>query len=446
MTDCAHIEEVVSANANKVLRMCGAPLTKFNDAPFFYLSQLVCASYNIENVVRATLIAVVIAPCLSAGPAFYRDVLPILQKRCQECHRPGEMAPMPFLTFDQTRPWAKAIRDAVRSRKMPPWFADPCCGHFSNDRSLSAAEIATLSDWAEAGAAKGDEHDAPPPRAWPEGWNMREPDQVFEIPGFEVPASGAVEYQYFPVPTHFREDRWVQAIEVRPGARAVVHHVVVYIREPGSTWTHGPTKSDILQVYAPGTEPEIWPPGIAKLIPAGSDLVFEIHYTPNGKKTMDKTRAGIIFSKSPPEKRVLSLQMDNDRFVIPAGDSNYRVSVWGSLPNDALLLGFFPHMHLRGKAFEFTRIRADGQPEVLLRVSKYDFYWQLAYRLEAPILLKKGTKLEFSAWFDNSANNPRNPDPAVDVRYGQQSWEEMMVGFFDVAVDAKVDKNTFFVR
>lgn len=350
---------------------------------------------------------------------------------------------MPLLTYEQARPWAKAIRDVVRSRKMPPWFADPCCGHFSNDRSLTAAEIATLADWAETGAAKGDERDAPPNPPAPE---MPQPDQVFEIPGFEVPASGAVEYQYFAVPTHFKTDRWAQAIQVHPGAPAVVHHVVVYIREPGSSWTHGPTKSDILQVYAPGTGPEVWPAGIAKLIPAGSDLVFEIHYTPNGKKTTDKTRVGIVFAKTPPEKRVLSLQMDNERFVIPPGDSNYRVSVWGSLPNDALLLGFFPHMHLRGKAFEFTRILPDGLPEVLLRVSKYDFYWQLSYRLAQPILLKKGTKLEFSAWFDNSRNNPRNPDPAAEVRYGQQSWEEMMVGFFDVAVDAKVDKNTFFVR
>ncbi len=356
------------------------------------------------------------------------------------------MAPVSFLTYDQARPWAKAIRDAVRSRKMPPWFADPCCGHFSNDRSLTPEQMSILSAWAETGAAKGDERDAPPPRVWHEGWNIAQPDRVFEIPGFEVPASGAVEYQYFSVPTHFTEDRWVQAIEVRPGARAVVHHVVVYIREPGSTWTHGPTKSDILQVYAPGTEPEIWPEGMAKLIPAGSDLVFEIHYTPNGRKTMDKTRVGIIFSKAPPQKRVLSLQMDNDRFTIPAGDSNYRVSVWGTVPNDALLLGFFPHMHLRGKAFEFVRIRDDGSPDVMLRISKYDFFWQLEYRLATPILLKKGTKLEFSAWFDNSANNPRNPDPNADVRYGQQSWQEMMVGFFDVAVDAKVDKNTFFMR
>ncbi len=374
---------------------------------------------------------------------------------------------MPLVTYQDARPWAKAIRDAVRSRKMPPWFADEPAesGRYKllNDRRLTDAEIGTLAAWAESGAAEGDRREARPARVWPVGWNLvsqhdekpREPDAVFEIPqAFEVPAKGEVEYQYFVVPTGFREDRWVQAVEVRPGSRNVVHHVVVYIREPGSTWrpsssptgAHSPTKSDILQVYAPGTAPEVWADGMAKLIPAGSDLVFEIHYTPNGKRTTDRTRVGMVFAASRPEKRVLTLQMSNERFVIPPGDPNYRVTVWGSLPNDALLLGFFPHMHLRGKAFEFTRILGNGLPETMLKVSHYDFHWQLAYRLATPVLLKKGTRLEWIAWFDNSANNPRNPDPSAEVRYGEQSREEMMVGFFDVAVDASVDKAAFFVR
>jgi len=356
------------------------------------------------------------------------------------------MAPMPLVTFKDTRPWAKAIREAVRTRKMPPWFADPCCGKFSNDRSLTAAEISTLAAWAETGAAEGDNRDAPPPKTWPDGWNIESPGAVFEIPGFDVPASGAVEYQYFAVPTHFLEDRWIQAVEVRPGERKVVHHVVVYIREPGSTWTSGPTKADILEVYAPGTAPEVWSLGMAKLIPAGSDLVFEIHYTPTGKPARDRTKVGIVFSKTPPDKRVLTLQMGNDRFAIPPGDPDYRVMVSGTLPNDALLLGFFPHMHLRGKAFEFTRILDDGRPDVMLRVSKYNFYWQLDYRLAKPVLLKKGTRLVWTAWFDNSPNNPQNPDPSAEIRYGHQSWAEMMIGFFDVAVDAHIDKTLFFVR
>lgn len=352
---------------------------------------------------------------------------------------------MPFVTYEQTRPWAKAIRDAVSSRKMPPWFADPCCGHFANDRSLNAAQINTLMKWSETNATKGYPSDAPPPRQWPE-WNIPKVDAVFRIPAFRVPAKGAVEYQYFIVPTGYRENRWVRSVVLRPGRRDVVHHVVVYIREKGSTWTRGPTKADILQVWAPGSGAETWPDGMAKLLPAGSDLVFEIHYTPNGKPAIDRTGIGVEFAPSPPAKRVLTLQMGNDRFAIPPGDSNYRVTVWGTLPNDAVLLAMFPHMHLRGKAFEFDRIREDGQPDVLLRVSRYDFYWQLAYRLAAPLSLKKGTRLQWIGWFDNSPNNPRNPDPAAEVHYGQQSWEEMMIGFFDVAVDAGVDKTAFFVR
>jgi hypothetical protein len=389
---------------------------------------------------------------LCAAPTFYRDVVPVLQNRCQQCHRPGDIAPMPLVTYQQTRPWAKAIRDSVKNRHMPPWFADQ--GHLPllNDRRLSDAEVATLASWADSGAAAGDPRDAPAPRKWTEKWELpSNPDVVLEISKpFAVPAKGEIDYQYFIVPSGFSEDRWAQAIEVRPGSRGVVHHIVVYIREKGSTFgekgNRGPTKSDILQVWAPGTEPEVWPGGMAKLIPAGSDLVFEIHYTPNGRAAMDRSNVGLVFAKSPPEKRVLSLQMSNEKFVIPSGDPNHQVTVWGTLPNDALLLGMFPHMHLRGKAFEFRRVREDGQAETLLKVSQYDFYWQLAYRLAEPLPLKKGTRLEWIAWYDNSKNNPRNPDVSESVRYGEQSREEMMVGFFDVAVDRDVDKNKFFSR
>lgn len=354
---------------------------------------------------------------------------------------------MPLVTYRETRPWAKAIRDATQSRKMPPWFADSCCGKFANDRSLTKDEIDTLSAWASTGAAEGDQKDAPRAREWAAGWNLGTPDQVFAMPNaFEVPAKGAVEYQYFAAPTGFREDRWVQAVEVRPSNRAVVHHVVVYIREAGSTWTGGPTKADILTVYTPGSSPDVWPSGMAKKVKAGSDLMFEIHYTPNGKRTLDRTRVALVFAKSPPEKAVLTLQMGNDGFTIPPGARDHRVTVWGTLPNDALLLGFFPHMHLRGKAFEYTRFGDNGLPETLLRVNHYDFYWQLSYRLATPLFLKKGTRLEWVAWFDNSANNPRNPDPTAEVRYGHQSWEEMMIGFFDVAVPAEMGKADYFVR
>ena len=382
------------------------------------------------------------------SPTFYRDVLPILQNRCQECHRPGEAAPMPFLTYSQVRPWAKSIRTAVLTKKMPPWFADPCCGKFSNDRSLSASERDTLARWADSSAPEGNPRQAPQPRVWPQGWNLpSNPDAVFSMPRpFTVPAKDAVEYLFFFVPTGFTEDRWVSAAVCKPSNPSVVHHAVIYIREPGQTWTHGPTKSDILSIYTPGASADILRDGMAKLVKAGSDLVFEIHYTPNGKIIADQTRVAVLFAKSPPAKRVLTLQIDNSTFVIPPGDPDYRITAWGTLPNDALLLGFFPHMHLRGKSFEFTRVGENGRPETLLKVSPFDFFWQLSYRLAEPMPLKKGTRLEWIATFDNSANNPRNPDATVAVRYGQQSWEEMMIGFFDVAVDPGVDKNAFFVR
>jgi hypothetical protein len=383
-----------------------------------------------------------------ASPTFYRDILPILQDHCQECHRPGQAAPMPFVTYQQVRPWAKSIKTAVTTGKMPPWFADPCCGLFANDRSLSSQQRKALVEWADNGAIAGDPHDAPSPKRWAEGWNLPSPpDQVFSMQeAFPVPAKGTVEYQYFFLPTGFKEDRWITAAEVRPSNRSVVHHAVVYIREPGSTWTRGPTKADILTIYSPGSLPDISPAGMAKLVRAGSDLVIETHYTPTGKAVSDRTQVGVTFTKSPPSKRVLTLQMDNSTFVIPPGARDCRVTVWGSLPNDALLLGFFPHMHLRGKSFEYTRIREDGQPETLLKVAPYDFYWQLSYRLAKPLPLKKGTRLQWIGTFDNSANNSHNPDPSAEVRYGHQSWEEMMIGFFDVAVDAGVDKNAFFVR
>jgi hypothetical protein len=411
--------------------------------------------------------AAVLSP-VSAQPAFYKDIVPILQKHCQQCHRPGEIAPMPFETYAETRPWAKAIRHEVLARKMPPWFADAAYGHFANDRSLSQTEIDTLAAWVTTGAPAGDPKDAPPPRDWPRGWNIGTPDVVFEMPhAFPVPAKGAVDYQYLILPTHFAEDRWVQKVEVRTSSHAAVHHAVVYIREPGSQWLenqprgvlfslaptpdHRPnprsfTTSDLLMVYTPGNSYDQWPAGIAKRIKAGSDLVLQLHYTASGQALDDRTRIGIIFAKQPPKQAVLSLQMGNDRFVIPPGDSNYRVQVSGTLPNDALLIGMFPHMHLRGKGFEYLITGPNGRVETLLKINHYDFQWQLNYRLAQPLPIKAGTRLEWVAYFDNSPNNPNNPDPTAEVRYGEQSWEEMMIGFFDVVVDASIDKPKFFQR
>ncbi|MEQ1948981.1 MAG: thiol-disulfide isomerase [Bryobacteraceae bacterium] len=353
---------------------------------------------------------------------------------------------MPLISYQDVRPWAKAIRAAVVNRKMPPWFADVCCGTFANDRSLTTVEIGMILSWADNGAPMGDQADGKP-AANPPNVALRSPDVILPMPqAFAVPAKGEVAYQRYVIPTGSKADRWIQAAEVRPTARGVVHHAVVYVREPGETWTQGPTKADILSVYTPGSEPDVWPEGMAKFVPAGSALILELHYTPNGKPATDQTRISLQFAKSAPHKRVLTLQLNNTKLLIPPGDANYHVTTSGTMPNDALLLGFLPHMHLRGKAFEYDRIAPGGAPEPLLRINKFDFHNQLSYKLSNPLLLKKGTRLSATAWYDNSSNNPRNPDPTKEVHWGEQSWDEMMVGFFDVAVEPSVDKKAFFVR
>ncbi|MGB6484635.1 MAG: cytochrome c [Candidatus Acidiferrales bacterium] len=408
----------------------------------------------------------------ASSPTFYKNVLPILQQHCQSCHRAGEIAPMPLVTYAQTRRFASQIKNKVTHRIMPPWFADPCCGHFSNDPSLTAQQIATLAAWVDAGAPAGNPRDAPPPRHWATGWIIPQPDDIVKMPApVSLPATGDVEYTYEIVPTHFKNDEWVEMSEIRPSSRANVHHAVVYIRPPNSRWLqHAPigvpftastlkdaqdqrdaqwTDSDILLVYAPGSSPDNWPEGMAKFIPAGSDLVFQMHYITKGRATTDQTSIGLVFSKQPPKQRVLTLQLTNDHFIIPPGVSDFRVEVHGTLPNDCTLLSFFPHMHLRGAKFEYNIIHPNGTPsgnvETLLRVH-YNFYWQLSYRLAQSRFLKAGTELQAVAWYDNSKNNPHNPDPTVAVRWGDQTYDEMMVGFFDVAVPANIDKWRFFIR
>jgi hypothetical protein len=376
---------------------------------------------------------------------------------------------MPLVTYRQAKPWAAAIEAAVKSKAMPPWFADPRYGRFKNDPSLSPQEIAILSAWARAGAPRGDPRTAPPVRHWAEGWALPQPDLVIEMPrSVRIPRSGDVGYTYEIVPTGFSEDKWVRASEIRPSSRPHVHHAVVYIRPPDSKWLRQApvgvpftastltddqarldamaTDSDILLVYAPGSSPDWWPEGRAKCVPRGSDLVFQMHYTTNGEAASDRTSIGLIFSRQPPRERVLTLQLTNDTFVIPPGVDNYRVEAHGTLPNDATLLSFFPHMHLRGKRFEYNLIRLDGtRVETLLRVN-YDFHWQLSYQLAEPRSLKAGMTVQAVGWYDNSRSNPHNPDPDSFVRWGDQTDDEMMVGFFDVAVPATMDKWRYFVR
>ena len=375
---------------------------------------------------------------------------------------------MPFETYEQTKSWAQAIAHSVAMKMMPPWFADPRYERFSNDSSLTPDQIATIVAWADGGATPGDSKQAPTPKKWIAGWNIPSPDLEVKMPRpVPIPDEGEIEYTYEIVPTHFTEDRWVQMSEFRPGSPAHVHHAVVYIRPPNSPWLrHAPvgepftastlsdpemrrqaheTTSDLLLVYAPGSSPDQWPDGMAKFVPAGSDLVFQMHYTTNGTADADQTSIGLVFANAPPAQRVITLQLNNHALIIPPGADDFRVEVQGTLPNDATLLSLFPHMHLRGKRFEYDIVRDDGTADVLLRVN-YHFHWQLSYRLAEPRLLKAGTKLRAIAWYDNSKNNPHNPDPTKTVTWGDQTTDEMMVGFFDVAVAARMDKWQFFER
>jgi hypothetical protein len=375
---------------------------------------------------------------------------------------------MAFESYKETRAYAAAIATATQNRSMPPWFAEKGVGEFANDPSLSEAEIARLNAWAMAGSLEGSVADASSTRTWTGRWAIPSPDVEIKMPQpVDIPADGEIEYTYEIVPTHFAEDRWVQRSEILTGSPSNVHHAVVYVRPPESKWLrHAPvekpftasmlsteqdraeamwTDSDILLVYAPGSKPDDWPTGMAKYIPAGSDLVFQMHYTTNGKARADESRIGLSFAKRTPTKRVLTLQLTNDHFKIPPGAPDFRVEARGTLPNDALLLSFFPHMHLRGKHFEYNLIRKDKTIEPLLSVN-YHFHWQMTYKLAEPRELKAGTELQAVARFDNSRQNLHNPDPDAEVTWGEQTTDEMMIGFFDVAVAAGFDKQGFFRR
>ncbi len=419
------------------------------------------------------LLVLFVSLTFAAGktPTYNKDIQPILATRCVSCHRTGEIGPMEFSSYAKVRPWAKSIRQSVLHRRMPPWFADPHYGKFSNDRSMPQAEIDTLVAWVDAGSPEGSPRDLRPQPTFIDGWNIPRPELVVRAPQpFPVPKDGDVDYQYIVVPLGLKEDKWVETVEARPTDRSVVHHIVVYVRDPSNNWLRGEAQpgvpfvpprqsqdgkprndiggagNEILTIYTPGNLPDRWKPGQAKFVRAGSDLVFQLHYTPNGKNaTTDHSQVGLIFAKQPPTERVMTMAASNSKFAIPPGDANYRVdSRPAQLPSNATLMSFFPHMHLRGKAFEY-RVKVPGQEkQVLLNIPRYDFNWQLTYRLEQPLVLPAGSEVEVTGWFDNSPNNKYNPDPKATVKFGEQSWEEMCIGFFDISFDAKLTPGQFF--
>lgn len=405
----------------------------------------------------AALVALpALATAQTRAVTFHEDVVPVLQKNCQSCHRPGEAAPFSMLTYKDARPWAASMKRAVVSRKMPPWHADPSIGHFANDRRLAQAEIDTIARWADAGAPEGDPKKAPAPLTFLEGWNIGQPDKILEMPQpFSVPAQGTIDYQWIVMPMGLDTDTWIEGVEVRPGDRTVVHHVIAFYRRPGSKWlvdakpgiptpkgsgdSEAGMSDGAIGGYVPGLPAARLAPGRAIFLPAGSDIILQVHYNATGKATTDRTKVGIVFAKKDVVERSFQIGLANPGFVIPPGEANYPVHADITVDTDVRVLGFTPHMHLRGKSFEFRAVFPDGTREVLLRVPKYDFNWQLTYDLAEERVFPKGTKFEATATFDNSPDNPFNPDPKASVRFGDQTWDEMMVGFIDIAIKPDMD-------
>lgn len=382
----------------------------------------------------------VLASVAVAAPkvTYSKDVAKILNNRCVECHRAGEAAPMTLTSYKEARPWAKAIKAAILTKKMPPWLADPAHGKFANDRRLSEEEIATLTAWADSGAAEGNPKDLPPAPQHVTGWGIGKPDRVIDIgTDVEVPASGTVAYKYFVVDPGFTEDVWIEAAECRPDKRAVVHHIIAFILDPKASAQERGAGGNLLVGWAPGDPPMNYEPGTAKLVRAGSKFRFQMHYTPNGTAAMDRSYIGIRFAKEPPKLRAITANALTFNFRIPPGDPNYEVKSSYVVKEDIRLTSLMPHMHVRGKDFKYTVTYPDGRSEVLLHVPRYDFNWQLSYSLQDPLLLPKGARIDCVAHYDNSPNNKYNPDPTKEVKWGDQTWEEMMIGWFNYSVDAE---------
>jgi hypothetical protein len=439
----------------------------------------------------ASLGAMLLAVAATAGEAkepvtFTKDVMPLLQKHCQECHRPGQIAPMSLLSFEEVRPWAESIRENVSKGTMPPWHADPHYGTFANDRRLTDAEIATLVGWAEAGAPEGDPADLPPPLAFTEGWSIGEPDVVLAMQEeYEVPAEGADEYIYFSIPTNFDTDRYVEAVEILPGNAEVVHHVLAYV-QPGGTGTLSRAQVDrynkavglpfffgegdairvradapvhdngcsvpnggaalggdmtsgrrkLLATFVPGARGDRWTEGRGKVIPAGSELLLQVHYNKTGEVERDRTSVGLVLSEGPLKHVVESQWVQNYYFRIPPGASSHEVTGCYTFERDVEFLAYFPHMHVRGKDMTIKAIYENGLAEILLSVPSYDFNWQTTYSLKEPKTIPKGTRILVTAHFDNSPGNAFNPDPKSEVRWGDPTTDEMMIGGIDFVAAA----------
>jgi hypothetical protein len=388
-------------------------------------------------------------------PTFSKDVAPILYKHCVSCHRPGEAAPMSLLTFERARPYARAIASAVANRTMPPWQADAPAGTFHNERILSDRERETLTAWAAGGAVNGDPKDLPAQPTFTDGWALGKPDIVLEMQeDYRIPAKGTIQYEWLYIPTDFSEPKWVKSLEIRPGNRSVVHHVLIYYRakpdgktppvarpnqrnqsnpppdEPGVS-AH-PRRTDLagmpprlIATYAPGTNPQVAPAGAAFRLEPGGILELQMHYTATGQATTDRTKVGITFSTDQSPREVRAQHFMNMTLKLPAGAADVAVTTDLEFLQDATVWGLFPHTHLRGKRWAYTLELPNGETKPILSVPRYDFNWQTYYTFKEPLQVPKGSKIISTAWYDNSAANKSNPNPKVDVFWGDQTWQEM---------------------
>ncbi len=354
---------------------------------------------------------------------FSRDVAPILYANCAYCHRPGEVAPFSLLSYKDARPWARAIRQQVVERRMPPWNADPHFGEFQNNRRLSDRDIATITAWVDGGAAEGNPSDAPAPPQFAEGWQIGTPDLVLTMSEpVKIPASGTIPYATYPTDHVFAEDTWIQAIEIRPGNRRVVHHAVAQASTPRENGMGG---GQNVHLYSPGLEAMIWREGYGKFFPKGTRLSFSMHYNAIGQETTDQSKIGLKFARTPVHTQVNTTIVINNTLVIPPMVQKHEVVAAFQFPSDARIHALRPHMHLRAQLGTASLITPDGQRRVLLHVPRWDDAWQNYYVLSRPARVPKGAVLEYLASYDNSPANPLNPDPKVAVSWGQQVWDEM---------------------
>ena len=383
---------------------------------------------------------------------FTSDVAPILMRHCVKCHRPGEIAPMSLLTWREARPWARSIQRVVVNREMPPWLANPEHGTWANDARLSQEEVDTIVSWVEGGAKRGDSAQMPEPPVFTEGWQLGEPDYVIELPAVTVPAEGPDVFRDPIVRIDLPERRWVRAVEFRPGDREVSHHQGAFMVDLAGLMAGGGGEAqaltvgpgaispvdneghfNVLGLWAPGIAPIVFPEGTGRWVEPGTTLILNQHFHPNGKsERVDRTRIGLFFGEGELEAEVLAVLAGPMQLEIPAGAPNHRIDFRYELKKDSQIVSYLPHMHLRGKQMSFTAIHADGRREILLDVPEFDFNWQTFYYPEEPKLLTRGTVIEVVAHFDNSANNPANPDPHQDVGWGLDATDEMMFGVFEL--------------